>query len=130
MGKFVKGYKIVPYCPRCGTALSSHEVAQGYKDVTEKSVYVKLRSAMKEKTKIDVPYTTDILPAGETRDPNETAVILGNTNYDESKQATENANYGDYSLKIIGNKIVLSFTSKDDGIDLVNIIFLLAIRSS
>ena len=89
---------------------------------SEKSVYVKLRSAMKEKTKIDVPYTTDILPAGETRDPNETAVILGNTNYDESKQATENANYGDYSLKIIGNKVVLSFTSKDDGIDLVNIL--------
>ena len=28
-----KGFKIVPYCPRCGTPLSSHEVAQGYKDV-------------------------------------------------------------------------------------------------
>ncbi len=35
-----KGHKIVPYCPRCGTALSSHEVAQGYKDVTEKSAVV------------------------------------------------------------------------------------------
>ena len=32
-----KGYKIVPYCPRCGTPLSSHEVAQGYKDVKERS---------------------------------------------------------------------------------------------
>ncbi len=40
-GLLYKGYKIVPYCPRCGTALSSHEVAQGYKDVTEKSVFVK-----------------------------------------------------------------------------------------
>ncbi|MDR3240033.1 MAG: isoleucine--tRNA ligase [Clostridiales bacterium] len=38
-----KGHKIVPYCPRCGTALSSHEVAQGYKDVKETSVYVKFR---------------------------------------------------------------------------------------
>ena len=38
-----KGHKIVPYCPRCGTALSSHEVAQGYKDVKEKSVYVKFK---------------------------------------------------------------------------------------
>lgn len=38
-----KGYKIVPYCPRCGTALSSHEVAQGYKDVKETSVYAKFR---------------------------------------------------------------------------------------
>lgn len=39
-GLIYKGYKIVPYCPRCGTALSSHEVAQGYKDVKEKSVFV------------------------------------------------------------------------------------------
>ena len=42
-GLLYKGYKIVPYCPRCGTALSSHEVAQGYKDVTEKSVFVKFK---------------------------------------------------------------------------------------
>ncbi len=42
-GLLYKGHKIVPYCPRCGTALSSHEVAQGYKDVKEKSVYVKFR---------------------------------------------------------------------------------------
>ena len=39
-GLLYKGYKIVPYCPRCGTALSSHEVAQGYKDVKETSVFV------------------------------------------------------------------------------------------
>jgi len=35
-----EGYKVVPYCPRCGTPLSSHEVAQGYKDVKEESVYI------------------------------------------------------------------------------------------
>ena len=40
-GLLYKGYKIVPYCPRCGTALSSHEVAQGYKDVKDVSVFVK-----------------------------------------------------------------------------------------
>ena len=38
-----KGHKIVPYCPRCGTPLSSHEVAQGYKDVKEKSAIVKFK---------------------------------------------------------------------------------------
>ena len=38
-----KGYKIVPYCPRCGTPLSSHEVAQGYKDVKEKSAIVRFK---------------------------------------------------------------------------------------
>ena len=35
-----EGHKVVPYCPRCGTALSSHEVAQGYEDVEDPSVYV------------------------------------------------------------------------------------------
>ena len=40
-GLLYKGYKIVPYCPRCGTALSSHEVAQGYKDVEETSCIAK-----------------------------------------------------------------------------------------
>ncbi|MCW2958835.1 MAG: isoleucine-tRNA ligase, partial [Solirubrobacterales bacterium] len=37
-----EGHKVVPYCTRCGTALSSHEVAQGYKDVVDQSVYVRL----------------------------------------------------------------------------------------
>jgi isoleucyl-tRNA synthetase len=36
-----EGHKVVPYCPRCGTALSSHELAQGYKDVVDPSVYVR-----------------------------------------------------------------------------------------
>ena len=40
-GLLYKGHKIVPYCPRCGTALSSHEVAQGYKDVKETSATVR-----------------------------------------------------------------------------------------
>ncbi|MFI3174838.1 MAG: isoleucine--tRNA ligase [Bacillota bacterium] len=38
-----KGHKVVPYCPRCGTALSSHEVAQGYKDVKENSAIAKFK---------------------------------------------------------------------------------------
>ncbi|MGD2250201.1 MAG: isoleucine--tRNA ligase [Candidatus Methanofastidiosia archaeon] len=40
-GLLYKGHKIIPYCPRCGTALSTHEMAQGYQNVTEPSVYVK-----------------------------------------------------------------------------------------
>ena len=42
-GLLYKGHKVVPYCPRCGTALSSHEVAQGYKNVKEKSAFVRFR---------------------------------------------------------------------------------------
>jgi isoleucyl-tRNA synthetase len=42
-GLLYRGHKVVPFCPRCGTALSSHEVAQGYEDVTETSVYIKFK---------------------------------------------------------------------------------------
>ncbi len=40
-GLLFEGHKVVPYCPRCGTALSSHEVAMGYRDVADPSVYVR-----------------------------------------------------------------------------------------
>ena len=43
-----KGHKIVPYCPRCGTALSSHEVAQGYKTVKERSAVVRFKCVDEE----------------------------------------------------------------------------------
>lgn len=49
-GLLYKGFKIVPYCPRCGTALSSHEVAQGYKDVKEKSAIAKFKTAGEDNT--------------------------------------------------------------------------------
>ena len=44
-GLLYKGFKIVPYCPRCGTPLSSHEVAQGYKAVKERSAVVRFKAA-------------------------------------------------------------------------------------
>jgi isoleucyl-tRNA synthetase len=40
-GRLYEGHKVVPYCPRCGTALSSHEVALGYEDVKDPSIYVR-----------------------------------------------------------------------------------------
>ncbi|MBR6773056.1 MAG: isoleucine--tRNA ligase [Clostridia bacterium] len=51
-GLIYKGHKIVPYCPRCGTALSSHEVAQGYKDVEEKSAVAAFEVVGRENTYI------------------------------------------------------------------------------
>lgn len=42
-GLIYQGYKVVPYCPRCGTPLSSHEVSQGYAEVDDPSVYVRFR---------------------------------------------------------------------------------------
>ena len=49
-GLLYKGHKVVPYCPRCGTALSSHEVSQGYKTVTEKSAFVRFKVKGEENT--------------------------------------------------------------------------------
>jgi len=48
-GKIFRGHKILPYCSRCGTPLSSHEVAQAYKDVKEPSVFVKMKLEGEEK---------------------------------------------------------------------------------
>lgn len=49
-GLLYNGYKVVPYCPRCGTALSSHEVAQGYKDVKDTSIFVRFRAKDEDNT--------------------------------------------------------------------------------
>ncbi|MBT4165554.1 isoleucine--tRNA ligase [archaeon] len=51
-----KGFKVVPYCPRCGTPLSSHEVSQGYKDVKEDSVYIAFK--LKQKPEYILAWTT------------------------------------------------------------------------
>lgn len=42
-GLLVRDFKVVPYCPRCGTALSSHEVAQGYKETTDPSIFIRFK---------------------------------------------------------------------------------------
>ncbi|MDR1687946.1 MAG: isoleucine--tRNA ligase [Clostridiales bacterium] len=55
-GLIYRGHKVVPYCPRCGTTLSSHEVAQGYKDVVETSIYVKFK--LKAKNEYFLAWTT------------------------------------------------------------------------
>ena len=49
-GLLYQDYKVVPYCPRCGTALSSHEVAQGYQNIEETSVYLKFKITNQENT--------------------------------------------------------------------------------
>ena len=51
-GLLYKGFKVVPYCPRCGTALSSHEVAQGYKEVSDVSATVRFKAVGRENTYI------------------------------------------------------------------------------
>ncbi len=57
-GLIYKGYKIQPYCPRCETPLSSHEVSLGYKDVKDLSIYIKLKVKGEENTYFLVWTTT------------------------------------------------------------------------
>jgi isoleucyl-tRNA synthetase len=57
-GLIYKGYKIQPYCPRCETPLSSHEVSLGYKDVKDPSIYIKLKVKGEENTYFLVWTTT------------------------------------------------------------------------
>jgi len=54
-----RDYKVVPYCPRCGTPLSSHEVAEGYKEISDPSVYV--RFPLKEPERLGLPEKTSLL---------------------------------------------------------------------
>lgn len=57
-GLLYQGFKVVPYCPRCGTPLSDHEVAQGYAQVTDPSVFVRMPLADEENTSLLVWTTT------------------------------------------------------------------------
>lgn len=54
-----EGHRVVPLCVRCGTSLSSHEVAQGYRDITEQSVFVRFK--IKDPTKYNLPSHTSFL---------------------------------------------------------------------
>ncbi|MCL2189871.1 MAG: isoleucine--tRNA ligase [Defluviitaleaceae bacterium] len=58
-----KSYRVVPYCPRCGTPLSSHEVAQGYKDVKEASIFVGFKVAGKDELLLAWTTTPWTLPS-------------------------------------------------------------------
>ena len=78
-GYLYKGHRIRPYCPRCATSLSSHEVAQGYKDVKEKSVFVRFKKLGEENTYFLAWTTTPwTLPSNVAlaMNPNETYVKL------------------------------------------------------
>ena len=61
-GLIYQGHKILPWCPRCGTGLSSHEVAQGYQTVTDTSVFVKFKLSPRQKIgRAAIPANTYIL---------------------------------------------------------------------
>ncbi len=76
-GLIYEGHKILPYCPRCGTPLASHEVAQGYKDETIDSVYVKMKVKGKDNEYLLIWTTTPwTLPSNVSVTVNPDAVYV------------------------------------------------------
>ena len=82
-GLLYKGFKIVPYCPRCGTPLSSHEVAQGYKNVKERSAIVRFKAKGEDAYILTWTTTPWTLPSnvGLCVNPNETYAKVKNGEY-------------------------------------------------
>ncbi|OHA54589.1 MAG: hypothetical protein A2226_00270 [Candidatus Veblenbacteria bacterium RIFOXYA2_FULL_43_9] len=78
-GLLYQDYKVLPHCPRCGTALSSHEVALGYKSIPDKAVYVKFK-IKNQKSKIKIDENTYILSWTTTpwTLPGNVALTVGN----------------------------------------------------
>ena len=62
-GLLYQGHKTLPYCPRCGTGLSSHEVAQGYREVSDPSVFIRMRVISDEGAAVsfESPESTSLL---------------------------------------------------------------------
>ncbi|MEE1056832.1 MAG: isoleucine--tRNA ligase [Acutalibacteraceae bacterium] len=95
-GLLYKGFKIVPYCPRCGTPLSSHEVAQGYKDVKERSAIAKFK--VKDEDAYILAWTTTpwTLPSN--------VALCVNPDEEYVKIKTENNTY--YLAKALVEKVI------------------------
>lgn len=101
-GLLYKGHKVVPYCPRCGTALSSHEVAQGYKNIEEETIYVQVKSKKEDNTYFIVWTTTPWTLAGNA------ALAVGkDINYVKIQERTANNTDGEKEYIILAkNRVV------------------------
>ncbi|OGI65785.1 hypothetical protein A3A95_01495 [Candidatus Nomurabacteria bacterium RIFCSPLOWO2_01_FULL_39_18] len=105
-----KDYKVVPWCPRCGTALSSHELAQGYEDVKDLSVYVKFKVKNQENTYMLAWTTTPWTLPGNV------ALAVGeNIEYVKAKVRNEIYILAQKRISILpdGHEILVKLKSKD-----------------
>ena len=110
-GLFYKGTKILPYCPRCGTGLASHEVAQGYKEVSVNSVYVPFKIKDEENTYFLVWTTTPWTLMANV-------AVCVNPEYDYVKVESKGYNFileEELATKILGEdiKVLEKYKGKD-----------------
>jgi isoleucyl-tRNA synthetase len=111
-GLLYKDYKVVPYCPRCGTSLSSHEAAQGYKKIKEPAIYIKLKiKDLKFKNSYLLVWTTTpwTLPG------NVAVAVNPNFTYARVKVNNENLILAKERIEVCGSKgeIIQEFRGKD-----------------
>lgn len=112
-GLLYKGFKIVPYCPRCGTPLSSHEVAQGYKAVKERSAIVRFK--IKDEDAYFLAWTTTPWTL-----PSNTALCV---NPDETYCKVKAADgYTYYMAKALLDTVLGSLADKENGVAAYEII--------
>lgn len=114
-----KDYKVVPWCPRCGTTLSSHELAQGYEDVKDLSLYVKFKIKNQENTFILAWTTTPwTLPGNVALAVGKEVEYIKIKNMPDAKKGPENVFKREYYwvakdiFEKKANKVIAS--SKDD----------------
>lgn len=95
-----QGHKVMPYCPRCGTALSSHEVAQGYKDVKDLTCIAKFK--LKDEEKYVLAWTTTPWTL-----PSNLALCINKAyDYSEVKVKVGTEDEAKYEIYIIANQLV------------------------
>lgn len=87
---------------------------------TENTVYAKLRSKIKSKTGKTLQTNTDYLKSGEKHSASEPEILVGLTNYSESKEVYEDITSGTYGIKFSGNKIIFYFSTVTEGLELVD----------
>ena len=95
----------------------------------ENTVYAKLRSRFKSKTGTTIQTNTDYLKSGEKHSTTEPEILIGLTNYTESKNVYGDISYGTYGIKFLGKKIVFYFSNLEEGLELVEA-FTSAIKSN
>ena len=96
---------------------------------TENTVYAKLRSKIKSKTGTTLQTNTDYLKSGETHSASEPEILVGLTNYTESKNVYSDITNGTYGIKLSGKKLIFYFSTLEEGLELVDT-FCSAIKSN
>ena len=95
----------------------------------ENTVYAKLRSKIKSKTKTTLETNTDFLKTGENHSTTEPEILIGLTNYNESKNIYSDISHGTYGIKFSGKKLIFYFSTLEEGLELVDT-FISAIKSN